>query len=137
PAARRIVQCDAPKMTAIDARHAVMARKAGIEEGVLGTQEIQHAVVVAYLALEEELRFRRHRLTQAVVKFAEDVGIGLVPVDVAHGEPLFHEVVHPTPGLGTTEHPMDLGLEYGLVMQLAAYGQLHQLVVGKALPQKE
>ena len=58
-------------------------------------------------------------------------------MDVAHRQPLLDEVVEKARRPAIGEHPVDLLLEDGRILQPAARGEVDQLVVGHAPPQEE
>ena len=62
---------DAPEVTAVDVRDAVVAGQPLVHEGVVGGQQIDHAAILAKLALDEQLGLALERLPQVVVEHRE------------------------------------------------------------------
>ncbi len=137
PPPRRVADCHAPEMTAIHTRQTVMLGEPLVEECVIRAQELQESLILPHLALEEQLRLRLHRLAQIVVELREDVRIRLVGLNVAHGQPLSDEVIHPPPRLPVGQHTPHLLRERVGVVQSAPCRNVKQLVVRNALPQEE
>ncbi len=71
-----------------------MLRQPLIEEGVIGVQQFQQAVVLAQYILEEQRRFRTEGLLQGLVEFRKHVGIRFGQFQIAQIQPLPREIIH-------------------------------------------
>jgi hypothetical protein len=135
--ARVIAQSDAPEMRAINVRYSVVPRQTFVDVGVIRCQQVQHAMIVAHLTVKKQLQFSRERLPQVFVEIRECVRIGRLQRNVANPQPLAGEIVDHRFGAPIRQHAADLLLQHGGLFQLAASGEIQQLVVGNAAPQKE
>ncbi len=85
---------------------------------------------------EEEPGLLPHGLAQLGAPIREDIGIGLVVVEGPGIEPLSCEVIDERLGLVVLEHPLDLGLDLGRILELALARRREELVVRHGAPQE-
>ena len=137
PAPRRIGDRHAPEVAAMDALHAVVLREPGVEEGVVGAQQVQDAAILTHLTLEEQLGFLQQRVAQGAVVTGESHRIRHHGLQVAHLQPLPEEVVHPAGGPPIRQHPARLPFQHDRIAQSAADGRIQQRFVRNAPPQEE
>ena len=67
---------DPAEVTAVHVRDAVVAGQAFVDEGVVGGQQIDHALIVAELAGDEQLGLALERLPQVVVELGNALTSG-------------------------------------------------------------
>ena len=136
PDAIRIGDGDAPERAALYVGDAVMPRQHLVDERVVGGQQVDDAAVLAHDAVEEQLGLARHRLAEIAAVFREQAGVGIRCLHTAQPEPLLGEVVDQGGRTAVAEHPPDLALEYGGILQGAALGEREKPIVGAAAPQE-
>ena len=73
---------------------------------VVGAQELGNRPVLTHLALEEQLRLAHHGLAQRIVETGKQGPVGILPVDVAHLQPLPDEIVHEPRRTPVFQHPL-------------------------------
>ena len=81
-----------PELAAVDPGYAVVLREALVDEGVIGSQQVEHVAVAADDALEEQIRFSSKRLAEVVIEVGEDFRIRRHGPDVTQLQPLSGEV---------------------------------------------
>ena len=134
---RRVADPHPPEMAPVDVGNAVVFGQAGIEERVVGPEQVEDTAVVAHLALEEQLGFPAQGVAQGVVDPGKDHGVRHHRLQVAHLEPLAEEVAHPARRAPVGQHPSRLPGQHGGIAQRALLRQIQQLVVRHAPPQEE
>ena len=114
-----------------------MFREALVQERVVRPKQVEHAAILTNHAVDKELRLLPERLTQVVVEIREETHVRRDRVEVAQMQPLRREVGHQVlrPWIG--QHPLHLPLEHRRLVEIAARGNVQQLVVGNAAPEEE
>jgi hypothetical protein len=132
-------QRDTAEVAAVDAGNAIVPGELLVEERVLRGQEVDDAAVLGQLIAEKQLDLADERGAQVVVEPGEvPVDVRRQRPDVAGLEPLREEVVDEGRACALVgEHPADLPLEHGRVLQLPLFGRRQQLVVGNRAPEEE
>ena len=137
PRLRLVRKRDPAEVAAVHVRNAVVAGQPFVDEGVVGGQQVDHALIVAKLAGDEQLGLALERLPQVVVEHRERVHVGRGGLDVSQVEPLRREVADERGRPVVGEHPLRLSPQDRGGFQLAAASRRQQLVVGDAAPQEE
>ena len=89
------------------------------------------------LARDEQARLLLHRLAQVLVEVGELVHIGNYAGETPELEPLVGEIVDERLRPRIAQHSADLPFEHDRVCQRATYGQVQQLLIRDAAPDKE
>src|SRR5713101_1432782 len=132
------VQLHAPKRVAVHIANPIVAGETLVEKSVRGAEEFWDAFVRAQLIFNEELGLLLHRRSQVLVKLVKKIGIWRDAVHVSDHEPLTGEIVHQRScGAWIGQHSPHLRLEDSGRTESAALGQIEELVVRNAAPQKE
>ena len=138
PEAILIGEFYAPEVAPVDTGNSVMARQLFIEKGLIRRQQVEDAVVLFQLSVEEQLRLGHERGTEVVVKPGKLGAIRIEQPYVTNLQPIFKEILDQRGArAGIGEHARNLLLEHRRLMQLAANGQVQQSVVRNTAPQGE
>ena len=113
-----------------------MASQSLVEVGVIGIQKVDQAAVFLQDRPEKELRFPAHGPPQWFVKVGKSVGVGLSALQIPQLQPLPGKIFHQGVGPGILEHPRHLLSQDLRIAKLAVPGQIKELVVGQAAPEK-
>ena len=132
-----VAELDAAEVAAVDVRDAVVLGQALVQERVVRLQQVEHAAVLAQDALEQQLRLLAEGLPQVVVEVGEQAQVRGDRIQVAQVQPLAREVAHQALRARVGQHAADLPFEHLGLAQLAALGQVEQLVVRDAAPEEE
>src|SRR4029079_5978561 len=108
-----------------------------VDEGVVGRQQVEDVAVLAHDAVEEELRFALKRFAQRVVEVGELVMVRRDRLEVAQVQPLPGKVADERVRAAIGDHALHLALEYGGLTELPPCGEIEELFVRNAAPQKE
>ena len=108
PPAIVVADRDAPELIAVDVGQPVVARQPLVHEGVVRTQQIEHAVVLEDDALEQQLGLALQRLPQVVVEIGEHILVGTQALQVAQVQPLAGEVAAERSRALIGQHPLHL-----------------------------
>ena len=106
----RIFELNAAEIAAVNALDPIMLGHALIEEGVVGAQEIDDAMILPHLTFDQELGFLRHRLAQIFVERHKGRRIRRYPCDIAQEQPLADEVLDQGLRARIGHHALDLRL---------------------------
>ena len=114
-----------------------MPRQAFVDKRVAPGHQIECVAVLAYDALEKQLRLALEGLPQIVVEIRKDVGVGNNPLQVAQLQPLPGEV--PDEGVGPRigKQPPDLLRKDIRPVKPLLTGRGQQFLVRNAAPQEE
>ena len=119
----------------VDARDAVVARHALVDEGVVGTKQVEDASILAQRAADEQLRLLPEAVEQALVVVRVEVGVDDYFTEATQIQPLRGKVVHERiDRLRIRQHPAHLLLDDLGLRQLASRGKVDQTVVRDAAP---
>ena len=137
PEAPLVGQRHAAEVAAVDVVDAVVPRQLLVEERVVGAQQLVNRPILADLALEEQLRLRRHRLAQRVVEVGEHRWSGvdawmLRTWSHCPTKSFMNRVARRSASMRFT-----CCVEHRRILQLALRREVEQLVVGNAPPQEE
>ena len=88
-----------------------MLREPLVDERVVGREEIEDAPVFAHDAVEEQLHFAAHRLTQRIVEVRIDHRQRSGALQTAQVEPLAGEILGEGIGARIFQHALDLTFE--------------------------
>src|SRR5205823_7431665 len=108
-----------------------------VDEGVIGGEQIEDAVVLAHDAVEKQLGLAHKRLAQVVVEFGKQVFTRYGVFQIPKLQPLADEVLHDRIRSRIGEHAAHLLLEHRRIPETALCRDLQQLVVGNAAPEKK
>ena len=133
----RIRQPHAPESAPVDAGDAVVPRQSFVHVRVIGAEQVQDAPVLVDGAGDEQRRLPPERLHQVLVELGIDRRFGLHVVQVAQMQPLRREVAHQGLAARIGQHAPHLAAEHRGVRQRSTLGNVEQLLVGDAAPQKE
>ncbi|HEY7389962.1 MAG TPA: hypothetical protein VH640_15705 [Bryobacteraceae bacterium] len=111
-----------------------MFGEAFVQEGVIGSEQIDYAAVFADDAFGEQVRFSEKGLAEVVIEIGEDLLIGRGGLQIPQIEPLAEEVLDERVGAAIGEHAPDLLLQHGWFVELAGGGKVEELVIGDAAP---
>ena len=93
-----------------------MTGETRVQKRVVRPQQVEDAPVITHLALDEELGFTLHRLTQVLVKVEESVCVRGDRAHVAQQQPLAEEVVDKRIRARIAQHTRDLLLKIGRLL---------------------
>src|SRR5262249_26052161 len=103
----------------------------------VGSQQFRQWMILAKLAVEEQLDFLFERQPQVLIEIREAHRIGCVQTQITEVEPLAGEVFDQRRGPPIRPHPLDLLIEDRWRLESALGGDVNQLVVRNTAPQKE
>src|SRR5262245_19455633 len=109
-----------------------MLRQSCVDERIVGAQELERTVILAYYAVEEQSRFLLERLSQSFLEIREIRFVGCNYRDSPQVEPLLAKVLGEGLRARVGQHSSDLTIEDARLLQLAASRYFNQLVVGDA-----
>src|SRR5206468_4571480 len=121
----------------INVRHAVVSGQTLVDERVIRIQQLDDVAVLPNDAVEEQLRLAAHGLAKIVVEVGKQERNRDLALQAAQVQPLSGEVRDERLRAGIRQHPPHLPLERGGIPELLLPGELDQLVVGDAAPQKK
>ena len=140
PLPRRIGHGDAAEVAAVDVLDAVVPREPLVQEGVVGAQQLEHDCDRRAPGSRRRARSPCAIASRSVSsKSGNEVRIGILRLDVAHVQPLAHEVVR------SSASPRGSAIMRAHLLRTSTPGpsagpcaaSVEQLVVGDALPQEE
>ena len=118
-------------------RHAVMLGEPFVEKGIVRAQQVDHAPVLAQLALDKQLGLALKGLAKVFVEQGKQVRVGGDAADPTQRQPLADEIVHERRRAPIGQHAPHLPLEHTRLGERAAGCDVEQLVVGEAAPEEE
>ena len=110
---------DAAELAAVDVRDAVVLGQPLVDERVVRRQQIGDAAILADDAVEQQLDFAPHRLTQRIVEVGIEQRQRADALQAAQVQPLAREVDRQRLGPRILQHAPDLLLEHGRILQPA------------------
>ena len=113
-----------------------MASQAAIDIGKVRVDEVHHAPVLANDGPEKQPRLLAHRLSQRLVEAGKNVGVRGRAREKSRLQPLLSEVLRQGVRPWVAQHPLNLSGEHLGVRQAAIAGQLEQLGIRHAAPEK-
>ena len=108
-----------------------------VDERVVRCQQVEHVLVAAHDAVEEQLGLGLEGITQRVVEVGELVVVGCNRPQVPGVQPLTAEVADEGIGLRVGNHPAHFTLEHRRIAKLTLHRQIHQRIVRDAAPEEE
>ena len=114
-----------------------MLGKALVQERIVRAQQIEHASVLANHAVDKKLGLLPERLPKVIVKIREETHVRRNRVEIAQVQPLRREVGDEVLRTRVRQHPFDLPLENGGLVEIAAGGNVQQFVIWNAAPQEK
>src|SRR5262249_31612410 len=105
------VERDLAELAAEDVWNAIVPREPLVEIRVVGLDQIEHALVLANDARQQQLSLLPHRLAQVVVKILEQAHVGNERIQIAEMQPLPAEIGDERPRSLIGKHPPHLLLE--------------------------
>ncbi len=133
------VELHALKAVALDAVDTVQQCNPLVDERVLRRHEVRDAAILVEDALREQLDLREvvPARIAAAGRVREDRRIGLDLLEAFQIEPVVDEVAGERLRARVLQHALDLAAQHALVTELAAHGEVAQLVVGNRVPKEE
>ena len=137
PSALPVLEGDSSKTAAIDIGHAIVPSQPLIDKRIVGAKQIDHAAITADLALQEQLGFLLEGVPEVLIEFGKIIGARCHTTKLRQINPLASEIVDQRLSRDLGQHAPHLFVQELRFVKLPAHGEIEQLVVGNAAPQKK
>ena len=132
-----LAQRDAPEVAAIHMRDAVMLGQPFVDIREIRAQQVECAPILAQDAFEKELGFLTKGLPKIVIEVREQAHVRSDRCQIPQVQPLRGEVGHQCPRTRIRQHSPYLSFEHRRLFEFSCNGQVEQLIVRNAAPQKK